>query len=190
MHLVCQLNPTLPLQQQYLALRLPGAWACRPDLIPVVCSVFCHVFAELDLWYTDLAQHLIAAGWDVDDLDTVLILLCSMCAYFYCFISSFAFHVLCSMFARYVYMVSRQLRCRLPIAMFRFIWCPPIAMFFLFISCRVPRLRGFVFISCPVSPTCDVLCLFRVAPIAMLTFILCPPHCDIYVYFVPPIFRK
>ena len=29
---VCQFNPTLPLQQQ-LALRLPGACACRPDLI-------------------------------------------------------------------------------------------------------------------------------------------------------------
>ena len=32
-HIVCQLNPTLPLKQQ-LALLLPGAWACRPDLIP------------------------------------------------------------------------------------------------------------------------------------------------------------
>ena len=30
---VCQFNPTLPLQQQ-LTLLLPGAWPCRPDLIP------------------------------------------------------------------------------------------------------------------------------------------------------------
>ena len=29
----CQFNATLPLQQQ-LTLLLPGAWACRPDLIP------------------------------------------------------------------------------------------------------------------------------------------------------------
>ena len=29
----CQFNPTLPLQQ-LLTLLLPGAWACRPDLIP------------------------------------------------------------------------------------------------------------------------------------------------------------
>ena len=34
-HVVCQFTPTLPLQQQ-LTLRLPGAWACRPDLIPPV----------------------------------------------------------------------------------------------------------------------------------------------------------
>ena len=31
---MCQFNTTLPLQQQQLAVRLPGAWACRPDLIP------------------------------------------------------------------------------------------------------------------------------------------------------------
>ena len=32
-HVVCHFNPTLPLQQR-LTLLLPGAWACRPDLIP------------------------------------------------------------------------------------------------------------------------------------------------------------
>ena len=32
-YIVCQFNPTLPLQQQRKP-KLPGAWACRPDLIP------------------------------------------------------------------------------------------------------------------------------------------------------------
>ena len=33
-HVACQVNPMLPLQQQQLTLRLPGAWACQPGLVP------------------------------------------------------------------------------------------------------------------------------------------------------------
>ena len=34
----------------------------------IICMIY-HTFPGLDLYYADLAQHLITAGWDVDDLD-------------------------------------------------------------------------------------------------------------------------
>ena len=34
----------------------------------IICMIY-HTFPGLDLYYTDLALHLITAGWDVDDLD-------------------------------------------------------------------------------------------------------------------------